>query len=179
MFRVSEYSELLADLMCLDIKKIKLIKIGALVHDIGKKLISDNILNKPEKLTINEFEVIKKHSELGFNILSKKHKNNITENIILFHHEKWNGTGYPFNLEGTQIPIEARIVSIADCYDALTSQRVYKVKMTHEEALKILKAESGKSYDPNIIALFEIFENKFKKILEKNYENEKYDIKKN
>lgn len=173
MFRVSKYSELLADLMCLDSKKIEYIKQGALLHDIGKKLIDEKILNKPDKLTSDEFEIMKTHSKLGLKILNKKYRNKNIENIILFHHEKWNGKGYPFGLESKTIPIEARIVSIADCYDALTSNRVYKVKISHEKALDILKSESGKSFDPDMIAIFEIFENKFKKIMEKNHEDKR------
>ncbi len=172
MFRVSEYGELLADLVCLDLKKIKQIKKGALVHDLGKNLIDENIINKPGKLLPYEFEEMKKHSELGLQLLNKNHKNIIVENIILFHHEKWNGTGYPFSLEGARIPIEARIISIVDCYDALTSNRAYKTPMSHETALEILKSESGKSFDPDLIAIFEIFENDFKKLMEKNQKNE-------
>lgn len=172
MFRVSEYGELLADLVCLDLTKIKYIKKGALIHDLGKNLIDEKILNKPGKLTSVEFEVMKKHSKLGLQLLNKNHKNIIVENIILFHHEKWNGTGYPFGLERTRIPIEARIISIVDCYDALTSNRAYKIPVPHETALEILKSESGKSFDPDLIAIFEIFESNFKKLMESIQKNE-------
>lgn len=173
MLRVCKYAELLSDLMCLDKDKINQIKIGALLHDLGKKLIDENILNKPSKLTLDEFTIMKEHCKLGLKILRKKDKNFIVENIILFHHEKWDGTGYPFGIRERTIPIEARIVSIVDCYDALTSDRVYKNKISHEKALEILKKESGTSFDPDIISMFEIFENKFKKLLEKFYENQR------
>lgn len=173
MFRVSNYAELLADLMCLDRGKINKIKKGALLHDLGKKLINKKILNKSSRLTLEEFNLIKQHTKLGLKILRKKDKDFIVENIILLHHEKWNGTGYPFGLNKNNIPIEARIVSVVDYYDALTSDRVYKYKISHEEALKILKNESSQSFDPDIISMFEIFENKFKKLLEKFYENKK------
>lgn len=173
MLRVSKYAELLSDLMCIDKDKINQIKIGALLHDLGKKLIDENILNKPSKLTLDEFTIMKEHCKLGLKILRKKDKNFIVENIILFHHEKWDGTGYPFGIRERTIPIEARIVSIVDCYDALTSDRIYKNKISHEKALEILKKESGISFDPDIISMFEIFENKFKKLLEKFYENQR------
>lgn len=167
MLRVSEYAELLADLLCLDKKKINQIKRGALLHDLGKKLIDNNILNKNIKLTLEEFEIIKKHCKLGLKILNKKDENYITENIILLHHEKWNGKGYPFGLDRKNIPLEARIVSIVDCYDALTTDRVYKTKVSHEKAIEILKDESGKSFDPDMVSMVEIFENRFKRLLEK------------
>lgn len=169
--RVAAYSELLAKLMKVNIKKIKLLKKGALLHDIGKKLIDKNIINKPSKLTLEEFEVIKKHPILGLKLLEKRDRCNIIKNILLFHHEKWNGKGYPIGLKGEMIPLEARIVSIADYYDALTSERVYKKKIDHENALKILISESSESFDPDIVSIFELFENKFRQILEKKYEN--------
>ncbi|MGL5277750.1 MAG: HD-GYP domain-containing protein [Cetobacterium sp.] len=166
LVKTSKYAEMLADLMCLDSEKVKKIKKGALFHDVGKKMIEKQILNSPDKLTFEEFEIMKEHSKLGLRVLNKKHKEEIVENIILFHHEKWNGNGYPFGLAKTFIPLEARIVSVADCYDALTTKRVYKNEVSHEEALKILKNESGTSFDPDIISIFEIFENKFKQVLE-------------
>ena len=173
MLRVSKYAELLADLICLDKDKIAQIKKGALLHDLGKILIDKKILNKPSELTPEEFILMKEHSKLGLKVLKKKDEGNIIENIILFHHEKWDGTGYPFGIKGYNIPVEVRVVGIADCYDALTSDRIYKSKLSHEKAFEILKSESGKSFDPDIISMFEIFENKFKKLSEKLYENKR------
>lgn len=152
--------------MCVDQKKIKLYKKGALLHDIGKLSIDKSILDKPSKLSIYEFEEMKKHSELGVSLLNEEHYNDIIKNIILFHHEKWNGEGYPYGLKGSEIPLEARIISIVDCYDALTSKRIYKNKLSHKEALDILKSESGKSFDPEIIFMFSLFEKTFEEILE-------------
>lgn len=165
MLRVSIYGELLAKLMSLNINQIEEIKLGALFHDIGKISIEEAILNKPFELNYKEFEIIKTHSRLGLEILNNKLDIDVIKNIILFHHEKWNGKGYPLGLKETDIPIEARIVSIVDCYDALTSNRVYKDRFSHEKAIKILKSESGKNFDPNIILIFEIFEDKFKSLL--------------
>ena len=173
MLRVSKYAELLADLICLDKDKIAQIKKGALLHDLGKIRIDEKILNKPISLTLEEFILMKEHSKLGLKVLKKKDEGNIVENIILLHHEKWNGTGYPFGLKGHSIPVEARVVAVVDCYDALTSDRIYKSKLSHEKALEILKNESGKSFDPDIISMLEIFENKFKKLSEKLYENQR------
>ena len=173
MLRVSKYAELLADLMCLDIDKVKQVKKGALLHDLGKILIDESILNKPSELTLEEFTLMKEHSKLGLKVLKKKDEGSTIENIILFHHEKWNGIGYPFGLKGRNIPIEARIVSVVDYYDALTSDRVYKSKLSHEKALEILRNESGQRFDPDIISMFEIFENKFKKLSEKYCENKR------
>ncbi len=154
--------------MCIEEDKIEEIKKGALLHDIGKKRIDKELLKKQSKLSLEEFEIIKEHPKLGMKELNEIDESNIVRNIILLHHEKWDGSGYPFGLIGTKIPMEARIVSVADCYDALTSARVYKEKFTHKEALEILKSESGKSFDPDIIVIFELFEHEFDKIL---YEN--------
>lgn len=168
MKRVSEYSEILAHLMKISVFKIDFIKTGALLHDIGKSLINKEILNKPSALSLQEFEIIKKHSELGFKSLLSKHQNSIIKNIVLFHHEKWNGTGYPLGLKESNIPIESRIVSIADFYDALTSDRTYKKAYSHEKVIEIIKSEREKSFDPDIVDIFEMFQYIFKKKL-KNY----------
>lgn len=163
--RVSIYSELLADLMCLNKEKIVFLKKGALLHDLGKKSIEKNILYKPSKLSHSEFEVIKKHPKLGLKLLNKVDREEIVENIILFHHEKWDGSGYPFGLKGKSIPIEAQIVAVADFYDALTSKRIYKNKVSHKIAIQLLKDQSGKYFNPDVVSMFELFEDKFNKIL--------------
>lgn len=163
--RVSIYSGLLADLMCLNKEKIFFLKKGALLHDLGKKSIEKNILYKPSKLSHSEFEVIKKHPKLGLKLLNKVDREEIVENIILFHHEKWDGSGYPFGLKGKSIPIEAQIVAVADFYDALTSKRIYKNKVSHKIAIQLLKDQSGKYFNPDVVSMFELFEDKFNKIL--------------
>lgn len=170
LVRVSGYATILADLMCIDSQKIILLEKGALLHDIGKISIDKYLLNKKSKLTLEEFEVIKTHPKLGINLLKKKNLNEVIENIVLLHHEKWNGTGYPFGLIGNLIPIEVQIVSVADYYDALTSKRIYKDKLSHEKALELLEKESGFSFSPDIISIFLLFQEKFEEML-KNYEN--------
>lgn len=154
--------------MNLDSFEIMNLKKGAQLHDIGKLSIDKTILNKPSKLTLKEFELVKIHTELGLKNLKNYHRNITIENIVLFHHEKWNGKGYPFGLAGKEIPIEARIVSIVDCYDALTCKRVYKEKIPHEKVMDILRSESGNSFEPDIIFIFDLFNEKFKKILIEN-----------
>lgn len=160
MKKTSMYAEILCNLLKISKKEMELIKKGALLHDIGKKLIDKRILEKTERLTLKEFEKIKKHTILGGIILEAENK--IIQNIALYHHEKWNGSGYPKGLKGKNIPFEARVVSIVDCYDALRSKRVYKEEKTHEEVIGILKEESGKSFDPDILNIFLKFEDKFK-----------------
>lgn len=164
--RVSEYTEILCNLMLIQTDIRDKLKEGALLHDIGKLFIRKLLLNKSSKLSLNEFEEIKKHPNFGIEILKNENLSRTVENIILYHHEKWNGKGYPLSLQGVNIPIEARIISIVDCYDALTSKRVYKNQFSHIEALNILKSESGKSFDPYIVHIFLSSEKIFKEKLE-------------
>lgn len=159
---------MLAKIMCLDSSKIKKIKIGVLFHDLGKVLIDKEVLNKPSRLTLEEFDLIKEHSKLGLKILKNKHGDEVIKSSILFHHEKWNGEGYPLGLSKENIPIEARIISIVDCYDALTCKRVYKDEISHEKVVEILKNEAGKSFDPAIIFVFDLFNKKFEELLKEN-----------
>lgn len=119
-----------------------------------KSLFLDKELKKHMKKTSVYAKI------LGGIILEDENK--IIKNIALYHHEKWNGSGYPKGLKGKNIPFEARVVSIVDCYDALRSKRVYKEEKTHEEVIEILKEESGKSFDPDILNVFLKFEDKFK-----------------
>lgn len=166
--RTSKYAEILSESMNVEKEKIEEIKKGALLHDIGKKRIDKNLLEKQTKLSLDEFKIIKEHPKLGTEELNEIDESDIVRNIILLHHEKWDGSGYPFGLIGTKIPIEARIVSVADCYDALTTVRVYKEKVSHEKAIKILKSESGKKYDPDIILKLELLEKEFNEIFIEN-----------
>ena len=130
-------------------------------HDLGKIAILDNILSKPGKLTDEEFEAVKNHAEYGAMIIDKISET-VSENDFLFHakifagnhHEKWDGTGYPNGLKGDDIPLQGRLMAIADVYDALISARPYKEAFTHEDAAKIIKAGSGTHFDPNLVAIF-------------------------
>ena len=135
--------------------------LAAPLHDIGKIKIPDVVLNKPGKLTDKEYEIIKKHSNYGANIVKKtiysienKEYADVAYNIAKYHHERWDGTGYPDRLKGEEIPLEARIMALADVYDALISDRVYKKAYSKEVAIKIIEEGSGTQFDPVLAALF-------------------------
>ncbi len=126
---------------------------AAPMHDIGKIGIPDQILLKPGKLTPEEFEEMKKHPQIGEEILGESDSELIAlaKSIAVSHHEKWNGTGYPYGLSGNDIPLEGRIVAIADVFDALTTIRPYKRAWTLEEATDYIYSESGKHFDPRLV----------------------------
>ena len=138
------------------------------LHDIGKVGISDLILLKPGKLTPEEFAVMKTHVEIGYQTLSnidKRYQNNafvqMGLDITRFHHEKWDGSGYLFELQGEEIPLSARIMALADVYDALRSKRVYKPAFSHEKAMEIIVEGRGKHFDPALVDLFAAFHHEF------------------
>lgn len=143
------------------------------LHDIGKVGIPDSILLKPGKLTPEEFEAIKKHTTIGANTLlevQKKYPNNefleFGINITTYHHEKWNGTGYPCGLAKDEIPLSARIMALVDVYDALRTKRVYKEAYSHEESIEIIKEGKGSHFDPDIVDVFLDNEIEFKNTFE-------------
>ncbi|MCL1930764.1 MAG: response regulator [Treponema sp.] len=134
---------------------------SAQLHDVGKVSISDLILNKPGKLTDEEFELIKQHSAIGEKIIeeiiSKTNDDGFlghAKKFAGYHHEKWDGTGYPRGLKEEDIPLEGRIMAIADVYDALVTERPYKKAFTHEQAVDIIKEGRGKHFDPQIVDAF-------------------------
>ena len=131
------------------------------MHDIGKLAISDFILNKPSKLTDEEFETMKTHVKEGIRMLddieAKTGENEFLRNCRMFaayHHEKWNGSGYPFGLKGTKIPLQGRIMAVVDVYDALTTERPYKKAFSGEVASSIIQGDSGTHFDPDIVKVF-------------------------
>ncbi len=152
--RVAGYARELAGKNNLPAHKINDIYLGTIVHDIGKLGIKDEILNKPGKLTKEEFDQIKEHPEIGKNLLSKLEIAPVAVNIAYNHHEKWDGTGYPRGIKGEEIPIEARIATVADFWDAITSDRPYRRAMPLDKAMKIMHQERGKSFDPKLFDLF-------------------------
>ncbi|GBU25243.1 response regulator [Fibrobacteria bacterium R8-3-H12] len=138
-----------------------LVASSARLHDIGKIAIPDSILNKPDKLTDEEFEIMKGHVTAGERIIdkiiSRTNENtfwNDAKTFTSYHHEHWDGTGYPRGLKGLEIPLLGRILALVDVYDALTSERVYKKAFEHEKAVEIIKSESGKQFDPKIVEVF-------------------------
>ncbi len=154
--RMGNYCNLLAIHLGMHEEFCEKIRIAAPLHDVGKIGISDVILLKPGKLTYEEFEIIKQHSEIGYRILcdSKSDILNLGAIIALTHHEKYNGEGYPKGLKGKNIPVSGRIAAICDVFDALTSKRVYKDAMPVEQALDILREERGSHFDAEIIDVF-------------------------
>jgi len=130
------------------------IEAASLLHDMGKLAVPEHILNKPGTLTPTEFEKMKEHASIGADILSSIDFPYPVVPIVRHHHENWDGTGYPSGLQGDDIPVGARILSVVDCFDALTSDRPYRPKMTSAEATAILRARSGAMYDPRVVAKF-------------------------
>jgi diguanylate cyclase (GGDEF)-like protein/putative nucleotidyltransferase with HDIG domain len=137
-----------------DERLIKAIEAAALLHDMGKLAVPEYILNKPGKLTAAEFEKMKLHAAVGADILSAIDFPYPVVPIVRHHHENWDGSGYPDKVRGTDIPIGARILSVVDCFDALTSDRPYRPKLTDEEALAILRERRGSMYDPLVVDAF-------------------------
>lgn len=133
---------------------VKAIEAAALLHDMGKLAVPEYILNKPGKLTPAEFEKMKLHASIGAEILSSIDFPYPVVPIVRHHHENWDGSGYPDGLAGTDIPVGARILSVVDCFDALTSDRPYRNKLPDAEALAFLKARAGSMYDPLVVATF-------------------------
>ena len=156
-------------------ERINIFYKSAPLHDIGKVGIPDSILLKPGKLTDNEFEVMKTHAVLGYSAINQAEQKagrahdflEVAKEIALYHHEKWDGSGYPKGISGEKIPVCARLMAIADVYDALISKRVYKQAMSHEQAVEIIKEGKGKQFDPLLIDLFLEIENEFFAVSEK------------
>ncbi len=150
---------------------LKLCPLLAPMHDVGKVLVPDYILRKPGKLTPEEFEEIKKHASSGGDIVKQILKDIADEkqvkfacDIASYHHERWDGKGYPFKLKEGDIPVSARIMAIADVFDALVSKRCYKNPIPVEEAFEIIKSESGTHFDPKLVAVFLKHKEKYSEI---------------
>jgi len=154
--RVAEYSKLLALKCGLSLQEAEEIKMASPMHDIGKVGIADSILNKPGKLTEGEFEIMKTHAELGHEMLKGSQQPLLKTAAIISmeHHEKWDGSGYPRGLKGAEIHLYGRITAIADVFDALGHDRVYKKAWPLEQILELFKEGRGKHFDPSLIDLF-------------------------
>lgn len=152
--RVSYWCEKIAQRMNLDSHIVSKLRIAGLMHDIGKIGIPDSILDKPDRLTEEEFNLIRKHSEVGYRILSAANEFSEIADYILAHHERWDGMGYPKGLKGSEIPIYARIISVADSFDAMTSNRAYRKAMSFQQAKQEIIKFSSVQFDPSVVKVF-------------------------
>lgn len=154
--RVGHYSKLLAQAYGFDKEFQEMIFYAAQLHDIGKVGIKDEVLLKPGKFDVNDFEKMKKHSKIGYDILtdSKSKYLRMGAQISLTHHERFDGNGYPEGLEGDFIPVEGKIVSICDCFDALVSKRLYKEAWSFEDAFNYIVENKGIRFDPMLVDMF-------------------------
>jgi len=148
------YATLIANKIGLPREEVELIRQASILHDLGKIGISEKVLHKKSKLTKQEFEEIKKHPQIGADILRPIHFLHGLIPIIFYHHERWDGKGYPSGVKGEEIPIGARIIAIADVYQALTSDRPYRKAYSKEKAVKIIKSGAGTQFDPRITEIF-------------------------
>lgn len=156
IIRMSRYAAAIASEIGLNKKTVETIFYAAPMHDVGKIGIPDRILLKAGRLSPEEWEIMKQHTIIGARILEGSSTGfiKLAEIIALTHHEKWDGTGYPRGLKGSQIPLAGRIAALADVFDALTSKRPYKKPLSIEESLEIIREESGKHFDPRLVKAF-------------------------
>ncbi len=152
--RVTKHAVVIAEKLGLDSDTTEKIRIASLLHDIGKLGVSEAILDKPDKLTDEEFEIIRNHPAMGEDIIKDIPHFTMVKSVVRHHHEKWDGTGYPDGLKKDSIPFAARIVAIADVWDAITADRPYRKGFTHAKALEIMKSERGKLFDPGLLDVF-------------------------
>jgi diguanylate cyclase (GGDEF)-like protein len=152
--RVAKCSVEIAKHLGWDEAELQNFRYAALLHDIGKIGVPDSVLNKPARLTEEEFEVIKKHPLIGGDILKDIHMIDHVQEGALFHHERYDGTGYPYGLKGEKIPLYARIIGIADAYDAMTSDRVYRKRLSDEQVIAEFENGSGTQFDPKLAGIF-------------------------
>jgi putative nucleotidyltransferase with HDIG domain len=155
--RVTDITLALAEQMGLAEEDCKYIRWGALLHDIGKMGIPDSILLKPGPLTDDEWKIMRRHPQYAYDLLKPISYLEKSVEIPLYHHEKWDGTGYPHGEKGKQIPLGARIFSVVDVWDALTSHRPYRPAWTQEQAREYILEQSGKHFDPEIVDVFMTF----------------------
>jgi putative two-component system response regulator len=156
VIRMSHYARLIAEKLGNSAAWGDLIFSAAPLHDIGKIGIPDHILLKPSKLTDQEWDIMRKHPEFGAEIIGRNDSEILktAKEIALTHHEKWDGSGYPNQLKGEEIPISGRIIMIADVFDALTTQRPYKKAWSVEDAVTLINESAGSHFDPSLVAVF-------------------------
>ncbi|MGB3367456.1 MAG: HD domain-containing phosphohydrolase, partial [Acidaminobacteraceae bacterium] len=173
--KVSEYVFLMAIKYGIDYDIAELLKVSASMHDIGKIGIAQNILIKPDKLTVEELEEVKKHSEIGFSILkySKLKLMQVASVQAHEHHENFDGSGYPRGLSGENIHLYGRILAIADVFDTMTRDTVYRGKLSIDEAFEFIEENKGKKFDPDLVEIFLSNKDEVLDILNKTFFEEK------
>ncbi|MEA4988998.1 MAG: transporter substrate-binding domain-containing protein [Anaerovorax sp.] len=152
--RVSDLCRRLANALNFPDQQLEEVKTAGLLHDIGKIAINEDILNSLNILSEEEYLEMKRHSEVGYRILSAINDMGEIADYVLYHHERWDGKGYPTGLRGEEIPLQSRMISIADTYDAITSDRSYRIAKSRQYAINELKLNRGKQFDPNLVDLF-------------------------
>lgn len=152
--RVSYLCEAIGIAMGQSESEVNELKTVGLLHDIGKIAIDEKILNKPGRLTMEEWNEIKRHPEIGYRILSSVNDMAELAELVLAHHERWDGNGYPKGLKGEDIPLQSRIIMVADSYDAMTSERAYRMPLSEETVVNELRENAGKQFDPEIVRIF-------------------------
>lgn len=152
--RVAELCGLTAKALGLNSEEVKQFKLAGLMHDIGKFNIDRKILDKSGTLNAKEWEIIKKHSETGFRVLSSSAEFQHVAQYVCEHHERWDGTGYPHKLKGKEISLTARVIALADAYDAMTLRRTYKPLLSNQEAAEEIERCAGTQFDPEIVPVF-------------------------
>jgi diguanylate cyclase (GGDEF)-like protein/putative nucleotidyltransferase with HDIG domain len=155
ILRVQRYAVAIAKHLGLTGGELEAVNTGALLHDIGKLGVPEYVLLKPGRLTDEEFAMVKKHPEIGASILDPVEFPWPVLPVVKYHHERWDGTGYPEGLKGEEIPLTARIMAVADVYDALTSTRSYRSAWTHEKAAEVIMKDAGTHFDPVVVQAFE------------------------
>jgi putative two-component system response regulator len=152
--RVTKYTIWLAEALRWPSESVRILEIGARLHDIGKIVVPDQILNKPSKLNEEEWKLMRRHPIVGAKMLDEISHLQEAIPYILYHHERWDGTGYPEGLKGRNIPVGARMLAIADVFDALTTPRPYHPAKTRETVYDLLRYEAGKHFDPDLVPIF-------------------------
>lgn len=152
--RVTAISLELGRVLGLSKEDLVYIQFGTLLHDIGKLGIPDAIIRKPGKLTTEEYKVVQMHPIYADHWIPKTLEYQPARVIPLSHHERWDGTGYPYQLKGDEIPLLARVVAVADVWDAITSKRPYRNAMSNSQAIRLIKSESGSHFDPEVVDAF-------------------------
>lgn len=153
--RVMNYAQTIAEYLGWSAVEINNLRFGSILHDIGKIHISEEILTKAGPLSEDEWFEMKKHPEMGAELIKDIHYLQSAVPVVIYHHERWNGSGYPHGLKGEKIPVIARIVAIADSFDAMTTKRPYRKELSPDQAFKEVVSGSGMQYDPLIVETFQ------------------------